>query len=870
VFLLSVSDRISCQVHGHIDVVQILIQHGALPTHQDAKGFNCLCLALHHRAFTCAAWLLDQPFAGKLLSQVSILGETVLHIAVDAFQNGAAGNEALCRRIFFNLIKGGVSVFDHRSIQGVTAVEKAIQVQCQWFTSNLTEYASAATTDSILQRKFDSESPFILFSDPNACDHAHNPMLYVAVCLRDTAAVQYIASAGADVNRRSPDGWTPLLAAAAVGDGQICELLLNKSANIHATLPAGYNCTPLQLAAAAGAMDVISRLLSRGAPLDTRNDLGLNAVHLALLHGYREVAFTLVSSAKAAGKGGTAIAELICTPQPPLLHRILCSDLVESVMLKCVNMLLLLGFHIDDKDDEGRTPLQVALAENLPLVAAALGSHAKSVSGDTRAALFSAADARDSVSLRTMIPHASDLNCREFFDHGRPLLHAVVRCSGCRGESVNQGMIECIGVMASNPQCNIDVADDQGCTPLHVAVALGNLHAVSALLAAGAQCDSTSLSSSALLASLTSKDLGCVDQLLQFGANLMSPLGPHGPLSCVIAAVGSGSAAIVNRVMEHLRLHHSNAVRLVCELQVATDGMTLPLLWLENSYECDEVTLEVLKSLILGGSDALQCNHASVYPAQIAAARSFQQTALFISSVAQSHLLSILTSPSPRPQTRAEILKCIAGGGRCDIADSAGLLPLHLCASIGSFVALEALMSSSVMQGAAAINSTDANGHNALCHAVSNGRADLLPILLRGKVSHLSSCGCSALAHAVVAQRTDCIGVMLEHSGQSATSIIGRQNPALGIDSLQLACLLGDVPVVCALIEASKSPASIFEKRYDDGGSILHYLASLQHHKRADAPEPPSVAAPHAAVSTLLATALASAGAPFLRRNSQV
>jgi ankyrin repeat protein len=54
-------------------------------------------------------------------------------------------------------------------------------------------------------------------------------------------------------------------------------------------------------------------------------------------------------------------------------------------------------------------------------------------------------------------------------------------------------MIECIGIMASNPQCNIDVADDQGCTPLHVAVALGNLQAVSALLAAGAQCDSTSL-----------------------------------------------------------------------------------------------------------------------------------------------------------------------------------------------------------------------------------------------------------------------------------------------------------------------------------------------------------------------------------------
>ncbi len=819
----------------------------------------------------CASWLLHQSFASDLLSQVTVLDETILHVAVDAFESVNSENDALCKRILDNLIQASVSFFDRRSFENVTAVEKAVQLQRHWFMERLTDYASALLIDSIVQRTFNPDSSILFYANPNALDHQLNPVLYVAAFMCDAVAVPYIVAARADVNCCSPDGWTPLLAASFLGNSLICETLLQNSANVHATLSSCHNCTPLQLAASAGMSNVISQLLLHGALVDSRNDLGLNAVHLAVLQGHREAAFALISSAKAGSKSSSGIAELLRTPRPSLLHRLLCSDISESVMIKCVNMLFVLGFHVDDKDDEGRSPLQVAISENLPLVAAALGSHTKNISSDCRTALFSSVDACDSTTLKGLLSQASDLNCREFFDHGRYLLHAVVRASCRGGDGIHEGMIQCVSIIVSKPQCNIDAFDDQGCSPLHIAVALGSSSVSGVLLEAGALCDATSLTFSALYAAITSNHFNVVDQLLHFGANVMSPLGPHGSFSCMIAAAGTGRSTVVNAVISHVKIHHGHKLRQLCELQAASDGATLPLIWLENSKEDDVVTLEVLKMLILGGSDVLQCNHSSVFPHQIAAARGFQQTTLFIANIAQNRLISIITCPSLSLSARTDILSCLSAGGRCDAADSSGLLPLHVCAAIGSVVSLEVLINSPSVQRVASINASDSNGHNALCHAVTNGRADMVSLLLRSNVSQLASCGCSALAHAVLMQRSDCIRVLLaaskSHSGHDA---ITRQNPGLGVDALQLACLIADVDVVKTLLEGSMLSSSLHSAIYNDRGSIIHYVASLQHHKRTDSILPPSAAGNPTPVSTLLVSILAEAGASFLRRNSQV
>jgi ankyrin repeat protein len=415
--------------------------------------------------------------------------------------------------------------------------------------------------------------------------------------------------------------------------------------------------------------------------------------------------------------------------------------------------------------------------------------------------------------------------------------------------------------------------DDQCCTPLHVAVALGSEAVSVLLLEAGAQCDSTSLACSALCAAISSRNFNCFFQLLHFGANVMLPLGPHGPLSCVVAAVRSGCALVVNAIIIHLKTHHSHELRKVCEMQEATDGSTLPLIWLENSRESDGVTLDILKLLILGGSDALQCNHSLVYPLHIATARGFQATIHCISRIAQCRLLSIVSCRSPSLKIRTDIPNCLAAGARYDFADETGLLSLHVCAAIGSAAALESLVSSVSAQRSGSIDCVDSKGHNALCHAVTNDRTDLLPILIRSNVPQMASCGCSALGHAVIMLRPECIRVLLAtsraHIGQDAV-LVTRLNPALGVDSLQLACSIGDVNVLKTLLDSSSLPSSLNTIVYNDGGSIVHYVASLQLNKRSDYALQPSPAANPTAVSTLLATVLAQAGATFLRRNNEV
>jgi ankyrin repeat protein len=339
----------------------------------------------------------------------------------------------------------------------------------------------------------------------------------------------------------------------------------------------------------------------------------------------------------------------------------------------------------------------------------------------------------------------------------------------------------------------------------------------------------------------------------------------------VIAAVQSGRSAIVISVLNHLKTNHPHQLRQVCESYDAIGGAMLPLIWLENSNECDEVTLDVLKLLILGGSSILQCNHSSVYPIQVAAARAFTQTSFFITSVCQSKLMSIITCQSLPPGARTDVLNCISAGAQLECMDEEGLLPLHICASLGSAVALEALISSALLQTPGAIDVADARGHNALCHAVCNGRSDLIPVLLRSNISQLASCGCSALAHAVSMQSLSCIRVLLAtgkaQSGQDV-AMVNSQCSSLGVNALQLACLFADIDAINTLLEGSSPSYSLCSMIYADGGSIIHYLASLHHHKHLSADS--NVSIETNCVSTALATTLAKAGASFLRRNSQV
>ena len=102
-----------------------------------------------------------------------------------------------------------------------------------------------------------------------------------------TAAIDLLRS-GADANRRGPDGLTPLMIAAGLGQAQMVELLLTAGAEVLAVEPR-MGATALHKAAQSGNADVIGLLLDHGAFIDQQSPvLGNTPLMDTVLHKHEE------------------------------------------------------------------------------------------------------------------------------------------------------------------------------------------------------------------------------------------------------------------------------------------------------------------------------------------------------------------------------------------------------------------------------------------------------------------------------------------------------------------------------------------------------------------------------------------------------
>ena len=121
--------------------------------------------------------------------------------------------------------------------------------------------------------------------------------LMVAAFSKNLPALDALLAHDAEVNQT---GWTALHYAAAVGNNEIVQRLLDNDAYIDAESP--NKTTPLMMAARGGHILTVKLLLDAGADATLRNDVGMSALDFASKHDKQDIVEGLTYRLKKAGK----------------------------------------------------------------------------------------------------------------------------------------------------------------------------------------------------------------------------------------------------------------------------------------------------------------------------------------------------------------------------------------------------------------------------------------------------------------------------------------------------------------------------------------------------------------------------------------
>ena len=326
---------------------ELLIRHGSVSSVSGGQGGTILHVAAEQRrSATIVTAIPILTSIGVAVDASDHIGRSALHIALEVGEEG----------LVLPLLEAKASPTFY-SATGTIPLEISVSNGNIGLTAALLEAGA----------------------DCNACTSDDSPILVIAAN-KSTAISVALVKAGAKADVANPSGYTPLHAAVARGELELCELLLSKGARpsrvkdesgnamIHTAVSREYTRiarllvnaradladqnslgqTPLLLAAENGNQDLVRLLLSGGAGLDATNSSGHTALEVALSAGRLDTLLLLLSQPNVDINGITRRGS-------SLLHLA-----VETGDEEKVKFLLSQQAHIDILNQNGETPLHWA------------------------------------------------------------------------------------------------------------------------------------------------------------------------------------------------------------------------------------------------------------------------------------------------------------------------------------------------------------------------------------------------------------------------------------------------------------------------------------------------------------------------------
>lgn len=224
--------------------------------------------------------------------------------------------------------------------------------------------------------------------------------------------------------------------------------------------------TPLLVAIVSGSLEAVTRRLAEGADANTCGDDQLTPLRAALNMGHVEIALALRASGASLADVGRAPLHLVAgihTGMSPLFTR-------------WIRPLVALGFDINERDFEGRTPLMIAVENDDAEMVAALtraGADREAVGDLGRTAIAQAAVGGKDRALGALIDALADIE-REDEVGMRPLHLSMLSGSAACARAL----------IAAGAQ--IEARDENGRTPARLAAAFAGSACFAVMAEAGA------------------------------------------------------------------------------------------------------------------------------------------------------------------------------------------------------------------------------------------------------------------------------------------------------------------------------------------------------------------------------------------------